>query len=420
MRDNMVIDVKAGDGGNGCISFRREKFVPYGGPDGGDGGDGGDVVVEANETVTDLRIFRHGRVYKASDGKPGKGRKKHGGKGNSRILMVPEGTVVNHLSDTEGSTLIADLEHAGSQVVVATGGKGGRGNIHFATSTNQAPEIAQQGLPGEENTISLEMRLIADVGIIGYPNAGKSTLLAKASAARPKIADYPFTTIEPALGVVEVGSKSFILAEIPGLIEGAHIGKGLGHEFLRHAMRTRVLIHLVDASLPSPVDYMVRVNAELGMYDSTLILRPQLVGVNKIDLTEVQEKRSEIKRAFSDTGIDTYLISAITGEGVTELMTAATKILDSAVVEQEIGETKTKVFRPQPRVSGISLRKEEGTFIVTAPELERLVTRDGTAGEEVRQQLQRYFARHGVKKALEKAGIKPGDKIRCGALEWEW
>ncbi len=293
------------------------------------------------------------------------------------------------------------------------------GNIHFATSTNQAPQIAQRGEPGEESAIILEMRLIADVGIIGYPNVGKSTLLAAASAAKPKIASYPFTTLEPVLGVVEVGDESFTLAEIPGLIEGAHLGRGLGHDFLRHAMRTKILIHLIDAGSSSPVEDMVRVNTELSLFDPTLALKPQLVVLNKIDLPGVQERLAEIKDAFGCAAIKPLFIAAATGRGVPELMAQAMKMLNKIAAEKEATEVPGKVFRPRPRVS-VSVHREGDTFILSAPELERIVTRGGVAGPEVRWQLKRQFARLGVNKALEKAGVKPGDRVRCGNLEWEW
>jgi GTP-binding protein len=251
MIDRAEITVKAGDGGRGVVSFRHEKFVPFGGPDGGDGGDGGDVVVAAGEAVASLRAYRRKRYFKAGRGRDGAGQKKHGKKGADLVLAVPVGTVVSDKSPLEGDSLIADLARDGQTVVVAKGGRGGKGNVHFATATNQAPQIAQPGEAGEELTLTLELKLIADIGLIGYPNAGKSTLLAAVSAAKPRIAGYPFTTREPVLGVVEVGSQSFVLAEIPGLIKDAHLGKGLGHDFLRHIERTRGLIHLVDGSSES-------------------------------------------------------------------------------------------------------------------------------------------------------------------------
>jgi GTP-binding protein len=348
MFDRAEIKVEAGDGGDGAVSFRREKGVPFGGPDGGDGGDGGDVVIMAEPAVTSLKMFWQKRYYRASKGKNGGNKKKHGKKGENRLLAVPVGTVVSYKSQIGANALIADLDQPGQQVVVAKGGKGGFGNAHFATSTHQAPRIAEKGEEGEENDLILELKLIADVGLIGYPNVGKSTLLAAVSAARPKIASYPFTTLEPVLGVVEVGERSFVLAEIPGLIDGAHLGRGLGHDFLRHIVRTKMLIHLVDGSSPSPAEDMARVNAELGLFDSALAQKPQLVVVNKIDLPPVRARLAEIEGSFAGAGTEVFFVSAATGEGIPELMTETMRILQS-VPKPEAGKVK-KVFQPKPRL----------------------------------------------------------------------
>ena len=421
MFDRAEIVIKAGDGGDGAISFRREKFVPFGGPDGGNGGNGGDIIITAGSGVTSLRIFQYKRFYRAGYGKPGKGQRKHGKKGENLVLAVPVGTVVSDKTQVGGNPFIADLEQAGQQVVVAKGGRGGLGNTHFASSTNQAPRIAEKGDSGEERSIILELRLIADVGIIGYPNAGKSTLLAATSAAKPKIASYPFTTGEPILGMVEVGQRSFILAEIPGLIDGAHLGRGLGHDFLRHILRTKILIHLIDGSSVSPTEDMAHINAELSLFDSALARKPQLIVVNKIDLPQVQAGLTEIKDAFISAGTAPYFVSAATGQGVPKLMTETMKMLGQVVDKAEVGEKiPKKVFRPEPR--GISTRvyKEGDTFVVVAPEIERIMDRSDLASFEVRWQLERQLIKLGVSKALLKAGIKPGNKVRCGNLEWEW
>jgi len=421
MFDRVEIVAKAGTGGDGAVSFRREKFVPFGGPDGGDGGDGGDVVIRADRSVLDLRMFKRKRLYRAADGKHGTGKNKHGKKGENLILKVPVGTIALDKAGIGGDALIADLEEPGQQAVAARGGQGGLGNTHFASSTNQAPRIAQKGEVGEESSIILELRLIADVGIIGYPNVGKSTLLAAASAAKPKIASYPFTTLEPVLGMVEVAQKSFILAEIPGLIDGAHLGRGLGHDFLRHSLRTKVLIHLIDGASAYPVEDMARVNTELSLFDSVLAQKPQLVVVNKIDLPQVQARLTEFKDAFSSVGTPVLFVSAVTGEGVAELMAEIMKMLSQVSAEMEAGEKiPKKVFRPQPRDAGVSVHKEGDTFVVEAPELERIVARVDMTSLEVRWQLQKQLTRLGVSKALEKAGAKPGDKVRCGNFEWEW
>ncbi|GAJ01027.1 unnamed protein product, partial [marine sediment metagenome] len=270
------------------------------------------------------------------------------------------------------------------QALVAKSGKGGWGNTHFVSSTNQAPQIAQKGEIGEENSIILELRLIADVGIIGYPNVGKSTLLAAVSAAKPKIADYPFTTREPVLGVAEVAQQRFVLAEIPGLIGGAHLGRGLGHDFLRHIVRTKILIHLIDGSSASPIEDMIRVNTELSLFDSALAQKPQLVVVNKIDLPQVQTRLAEMKDAFNSAGTAALFISAATGEGISELMTEAIKVLQSATAGVETGEKiPRKVFHPKPRSIGASVHREGDTFVVVAPGLERIVTRTGVASTAV-------------------------------------
>ena len=419
MFDRAEITVKAGDGGDGAISFRHEKFVPFGGPDGGDGGDGGRVIVAADSAINDLRKFRLKRAYHAAKGGNGMGKRKHGKAGEDLELSVPVGTLVSYGDAVEIENL-ADLEKQGQRVVVAKGGKGGSGNTHFASSTNQAPQIAQKGEVGERNSIVLEMRLIADAGVIGYPNAGKSTLLASASAAKPKIASYPFTTIEPVLGVVEIGRESLVLAEIPGLVTDAHMGRGLGHDFLRHIMRTRILIHMVDGGSVSPTDDMIHVNEELRLFDPDLAHKPQLVAVNKIDIPEVRARIAELKSDFGDTPGGVYFISAATGEGVSGLMEAAGRMLSRLAAPKEGVETPRKVFRPRPRAGGVTVNKEDDVFVVVVPELERIVTRDGSLDAEVRWQLKRQLARAGANKALEKAGVKPGDRIRWGDIEWEW
>ncbi len=346
MIDKAVVYARAGKGGDGGISFRREKFVPFGGPDGGDGGKGGDVLIRVDPSVTTLREFRHRRTYRAENGKSGEGGKRHGAAGANVVISVPAGTVV---FDKDSGEVVADLQHPGEEVVVARGGRGGAGNARFASSTNQAPRIAQRGEPGEERALLLELRLIADAGIIGLPNAGKSTLLAAASRARPEIAGYPFTTREPVLGVVEVGLRSFVLAEIPGLIEDAHLGRGLGHDFLRHSLRTRVLLHLVDGSSATPVENMIKVNNELGLFDPALGRKPQLVAVNKIDLPEAAARKEEIGEAFRRAGVRVWFVSAATGEGVDTLMAAvAERLVEVEWAGEEERKLPEKVFRRSP------------------------------------------------------------------------
>lgn len=420
MYDRVEIRVRSGNGGDGVIGFRREKFVPFGGPDGGNGGNGGGIIVRADESVDSLRKFRQKRFYRAENGRNGGGNKKHGRNGLDLILTVPSGTIVSYKMSVGYDTFIADLATSGDEVLVASGGKGGWGNTRFVSSTNQAPHIAQKGEPGKEQVILLEMRLIADVGVIGYPNVGKSTLLAAASAAKPRIDNYPFTTIEPVLGVVEVGQEIFVMAEIPGLIEGAHLGKGLGHDFLRHVLRTKILIHLLSGSSVSPIEDMMRVNDELALFDSALARKPQVVALNKIDLPEVSSRLERIRDNLNSAGIEGFYISAATGQGVSELMSETIKVLKTVATEEQRVRFPKKIFRPQPRDTGILVKKEGDVYVLSVPELERIVAGAGVSPSELRWHLKWQLDRMGVNKALAKAGVKPGDKIRCGKLEWEW
>jgi GTP-binding protein len=346
--DIVFILVYGGKGGDGMVSFRHEKYVPLGGPDGGDGGRGGNVYLEASKEVATLEQIWHKRRFKAASGKNGGKQKKHGAKGDDLILKVPLGTMV-FIDENGQELLIADLSEAGHRIQVAAGGRGGLGNVHFATSRNQAPKTATPGQQGEERHLILDLRLIADVGIIGYPNAGKSTLLSALSGARPKIADYPFTTIEPALGVVEVSMKTFILAEIPGLVDGAHLGKGLGHEFLRHAERTKILVHLLDGTSPDVVDNMNKLNRELALYKPDMGQKLQLVAVNKIDLPEVQARLPEVRHLFARLGIKVFFISAATGHGLSELTAEIMAVLEKLKETPGGREVPVAVFHPKPR-----------------------------------------------------------------------
>jgi len=419
MFDRAEIRVRAGNGGDGSVSFRKEKHVPFGGPDGGDGGDGGDVIFVADRNLTSLRRFKRGGCYKAEHGGDGRSQKKYGKKGKALVLAVPLGTVVLPGVSLGEDAPLADLEQPEQRVVILKGGKGGRGNIHFTSSTNQAPRLAEKGEAGQEMPLVLELRLIADVGIIGYPNVGKSSLLAAASAAKPKIAGYPFTTLEPILGMVEVDMDGFVLAEIPGLIADAHLGKGLGHDFLRHVTRTKMLLHLVDGGEEEPVEGMVRVNTELSMYDSALAKKPQIVAVNKVDLPEVRDRMDDIAKAFGEVGITPLFVSAASGEGVPELMAELMKRLSALTVAEKTGESKAaKVFRPRP--AGARVRLDDGVFIITEPHLERIAARMDSPSLEVLWQFRAQLIKTGVDKALRKAGVKPGDKVRCGKLEMEW
>lgn len=333
--DEVRIHVKAGDGGNGCLSFRREKFIPKGGPDGGDGGNGGDVVLEANAQISTLLDLTYPKQLRATKGTHGKGKDKTGRRGTDLIIRVPVGTLVR---DEETGELLQDLIFDGQKFVVAAGGRGGRGNARFATSTNRAPRRVEKGKEGQERDLQLELKLLADVGIIGFPNAGKSTFLSKISSARPKIADYPFTTLIPNLGVVEGGeSRPFVAADIPGIITGASKGVGLGLTFLRHIERTRLLIHLIDISSESsdhPVEAFQALNQELRAYHPSLETKTQIVALNKIDLPIVREKVIDFIEDFKKIGYDPYLVSGKTGEGVETLMEAVSKALQSFSDEQ--------------------------------------------------------------------------------------
>jgi GTP-binding protein len=347
MIDRVEIWVKAGNGGNGVISFRREKFVPFGGPDGGDGGDGGSIFLVASRGLSTLTHLRQRRHYRARKGEHGKGKNRHGKRGNDVALAVPLGTLVQRKEDN-GRVTLADLTVEGQRVLVAKGGRGGWGNAHFATPTNQAPRIAQEGKPGEEWQLLLDLKLLADVGIIGYPNVGKSTLLSSVSRASPKVADYPFTTTEPVLGVVELGYRAFVLAEIPGLIEGAHQGRGLGHDFLRHIERTRVLIHLLDGSAEHPLSDLNKTNEELRLFNPALGEKPQLVAINKIDLPSVRTRLPELRRTLRGIEPPVYFISAATGEGIAELMNKTAELLQLSLPQPEAEAAEFKVFRPKP------------------------------------------------------------------------
>jgi GTP-binding protein len=429
--DHVKIFVKAGDGGDGSIHFRREKYVPFGGPDGGDGGRGGSVYLKATTSLNTLIDYRYRHHFKAGAGGPGMRQKMHGAKGEDLELLVPCGTIVR---DAETTELIADLVEEGQRVMVARGGRGGLGNVHFATPTHQAPREAQKGEPGEERWMLLELRLIADVGLVGYPNAGKSTLLSVVTAARPKIADYPFTTLSPNLGVVVVGLPgsgddfSFVLADIPGLIEGAAQGVGLGHEFLRHIQRTRLLIHMIDgASLErDPWQDLQTINAELRQYNEQLAARPQVVVFNKMDIPEARERWPAFKAQAEAAGYPVFAISAVAHQGTDELMQYVARRLQEIQHEeaeraasQAIPDMVGPVLRPQPE-DAFTITKENGVYVVRGKRVERVVNMTNQESEESMARLQVTLAKMGVTKALEAAGVQVGDIVRFGKVELYW
>ncbi len=414
--DRARIWVKAGDGGNGAATFRREAHVPRGGPDGGDGGRGGDVVLVADASANTLIAYKYKREFRAESGGHGQRATKHGKAGESLYLSVPPGTVVRDAGTGEA---IADLVAPGDQAIVARGGRGGLGNVHFVTPSFQAPHFADKGEKGEERSLLLELKLVADVGIIGYPNVGKSTLLAAVSAARPKIADYPFTTITPNLGVVGVDEDSFVLADIPGLIEGAHQGKGLGHEFLRHVERTRLLIHVLDGTSADPLRDLEHVNQELALYAAPLQDRPQILAVNKMDLAEARQHWPALQRKLQRRGYTVFAISAATGQGVRDLMQAVARRLKDLPTPVGQPAEGVKVFRPEP-VDAVAVTKEHGVFIVQGKRAQRMVEVSELDNPYARKRMMKVLRRLGVVAALERAGIKAGDRVRFGATEIVW
>jgi GTP-binding protein len=332
--DEATIHVKAGDGGNGCVAFRREAHVPRGGPSGGDGGGGGSVVLVADPQLTTLLDYKYRRHYKAKRGEDGRNKDQYGKAGEELVLRVPVGTVVH---DADSGDKLIDLDEPGARFVAARGGTGGQGNIHFATAWNRAPRLATSGTAGEERALRLELKLLADVGLLGFPNVGKSTFIARVSRARPKIADYPFTTLVPNLGVVDLGDeRQMVIADIPGLIEGAAEGAGLGHRFLRHVERTRVLLHILDASALAgpdrePLADFDTLNRELALYAPDLAERPQVVALNKADVTEVRDRADELSRAFAERGVRLFTLSAVTGEGVRDVLEELWRVSHPAV-----------------------------------------------------------------------------------------
>lgn len=417
--DEAKIWVKAGDGGNGSASFRREKYVPRGGPDGGDGGRGASVYILADASKSTLLDFRFKRHFKAESGGNGARQQRHGKAGADLYIPVPPGTIVR----SSDEHVLADLDASGKSVLVAMGGRGGLGNVHFATPTNRAPRIAQKGEPGQECWIELELRLIADVGIIGYPNAGKSTFLGATTRAAPKIGDYPFTTVTPSLGVSAVGDRILTLADIPGLIEGAHAGVGLGHEFLRHIERTKVLLHLIDGSLPDPVAAYRAVNSELTLFNQALAQKPQLVVINKLDIPEVQESWPNTQAAFEKIGVEPLVASASTGEGVPAVVARLIQMLDDVAALEPVALPTAEqpvVIQPRQTREEFIVSREAGGFRVVGRGVERLVSMTDFGNEEGVTHLQRQLKKLGVTSALEKAGVHAGDIVRFGPVELEW
>ena len=413
--DQTRIFIRSGNGGSGAISFRREKYVPRGGPDGGNGGRGGHIIIDATNDLNTLSNFRYQQHFRAENGEPGGAANRFGKAGADFIIKVPVGTLIRN---TETGKILADLTEPGSQVIILRGGRGGRGNTNFATSTRQTPQFAEKGEPGTELTIELELKLLADVGLIGFPNAGKSLLLSKISAARPKVADYPFTTLIPNLGVVDHKTESFVAVDIPGLIEGAHQGVGLGHQFLRHIERTRLLVHVVDLSGLSgrdPYQDYLQINQELSLYDPELVKKEQIVAANKIDLLESRIAWEKFQSQVVDGTV--IPISAATGEGIDRLLDVIIQKL--ALIPKYTTITVAELEPEQStNEAGTEIIKEGQTYRVKNKTLEKRILRYDLENEYSLQSLQRLLKRWGINQALVDQGVKEGDLVRIGDFEF--
>jgi GTP-binding protein len=419
--DRVKIFVRAGDGGDGAATFRREAHVPRGGPDGGDGGRGGSVVLRVDPGLTTLLDFRYKHHFRAEPGGRGLGAKRHGKSGDDLVLLVPPGTGI--LDDATGE-LLADLVATGQSVTIARGGRGGLGNVHFATATHRTPKHAQKGEPGEERWLGLELRLIADVGLVGLPNAGKSTLLAALTAARPKIASYPFTTLEPNLGVMDLGDaedRRPTIADVPGLIEGASGGAGLGHAFLRHVERTRILVHVVDgASRDAEWDHGV-IREELRLHDPALLEKPLVVVFNKTDLPEARDAWAAFAAARRAEGLRCLAVSADAGDGLDALRGALAELLpDAAGLAADPEPSGVVVHRLDAAGDGFTLEREGDAFRVRGKRIERIAVQTNFEVEDSADRFQRDLDRLGIDGALRRAGVKAGDTVRIGRVEFEW
>ncbi|WP_042146145.1 GTPase ObgE [Paucisalibacillus sp. EB02] len=421
--DQVSVYVKAGDGGNGLVAYRREKYVPLGGPAGGDGGNGGDVVFKVDEGLNTLMDLRYNRHFKAKRGENGMSKNQHGKNSTPLIVSVPPGTTV---IDEDTDQVIADLTIHGQEAVIAKGGRGGRGNSRFATPRNPAPDFAENGEPGEEKNIKVELKLIADVGLVGFPSVGKSTFLSVVSAAKPKIADYHFTTLAPNLGVVDTAdNRSFVLADLPGLIEGAHAGVGLGHQFLRHVERTRVIIHVIDMAGTEgrdPFEDYQKINKELSEYDEKLMTRPQIIAANKMDMPDSEENLKQFKEQIGND-IPVYPISALTKEGLRDILFAVADLLETIPkFAPELEETdETVVYRYQKEDKGFEInRDDDGAFVISGPKIEKLFKMTDFNREEAVRRFARQMRSMGVDEELRNRGAEDGDTIRILQFEFEF
>lgn len=422
--DRAKILIRSGKGGDGHVSFRRELYVPNGGPDGGDGGRGGDVIFEVDEGLNTLQDYRHRRKFAAKDGLPGGKRRCHGADADDIVLKVPEGTVVK---ETESGKVIADMSGDNRRQIILKGGRGGLGNQHYATATMQVPKYAQPGQPSRELWVTLELKVIADVGLVGYPNVGKSTFLSRVTNAQPKIANYHFTTLNPNLGVVDLPEgQGFVIADIPGLIEGASQGVGLGHEFLRHIERTKLMIHVVDAAGTEgrdPVDDIYKINGELEAYNPEIARRPQVIAANKIDAiySEGEDPIARLKAEFEPKGIRVFPISGVTGEGISELLFAVSKELqgmDSSPVifEQEYFPEEELIYENLP----YTVEVEDGVYVVEGPKIEKMLGYTNLDSEKGFAFFQKFLKDAGILGELEAAGIQEGDTVRMYGLQFDY
>jgi len=417
--DEAKIYVRSGDGGDGIVSFRREKYVPHGGPNGGDGGKGGDVIFKVNAHLNTLFYFQRYTHFKAKHGTKGGSSNKTGSNAEDLIVEVPAGTLIR---DANSDEVLADLTDEGEQVIIVRGGRGGKGNARFATASNRAPRMAERGAPGEERWLKLELKLIADVGIVGVPNAGKSTLLSVVSNAKPRIADYPFTTIQPNLGVVVYGHRDLIFADIPGLIEGAHAGIGLGHAFLRHVQRTKILIHVLDGESDDPVADYNQINAELALYDEQLAQRPRIVVFNKMDLPEAQEYFPLVKEALAKRDVDVLPISAVTQHNISLLVQQVFEKMANLPQQMEkYSVEEIETYELQDPGPIFTLKKtNEHTYVVRGERIERAAAMTYWDYDEAIARFQKILETLGVSAALKEAGVAPGDTVFIGAYELEW
>ena len=421
--DRAKIYIRSGKGGDGHRSFRRELYVPNGGPDGGDGGRGGDLIFEVDEGLNTLTDYRHKRKYAAGDGEPGGKRRCHGKDGKDLVLKVPEGTVIR---EAQSGKVIADMSGDNRRQVILSGGKGGLGNQHFATATMQVPKYAQPGQPAKELEVILELKVIADVGLIGYPNVGKSTLLSRVSNAEPKIGNYHFTTISPNLGVVDLdGAPGFVMADIPGLIEGASQGSGLGYQFLRHIERTRLMIHVVDAAGTEgrdPVEDIYKINEELKAYNPEIASRPQVIAANKTDLISVEEDPvARLKAEFEPLDIPVFPISGATGEGIRELLYYVSRRLQEInekpiVFEQEFFPEEEIIHENLP----YSVEIQDGMYVVEGPKIEKMLGYTNLDSEKGFAFFQKFLKESGILQDLEDAGIEEGDTVKMYGLQFDY